>query len=92
MGKINKKTVDFENGLITLVMDNQTYSEYKESTRKTGFSNAIYQVYKFLKKIEEAKEITPDEIKELENGNFSDETYYFKECVLHLNRLFKDKK
>ena len=97
MEKVNKKIEDFENGLITITMDKKTFVEKESSERQdnnnSGFSHALYQVSEFLKELKNADELTYKAFQDFSKDRYFEHNIYsFKECVLQLNRLFKDKK
>jgi len=96
MEKVNKKIEDIENGLITVVMDNNTYEETKTIDHRrnynSGFSGAFYKLKKFLKTIEKSEDLIHDKFYTfLKEDESKDELYWFKDVVIELNRIFKNK-
>ena len=93
MEKTNKKIKDIENGLITVIMDETTYSETKEKERsdyiKSGFSQSLYQFQRFLKEIEKVDEITFENFKTFLDDIHHNNIYWFNDVVTELNRIFR---
>ena len=89
----NKKIKDIENGLITVIMDETTYSETKEKERsdyiKSGFSQSLYQFQRFLKEIEKVDEITFENFKTFLDDIHHNNIYWFNDVVTELNRIFR---
>ena len=96
MIKVNKKIDDIENHTITVIMDTETFYETNRLEGKAhyenGFSEGIAQLAYFLQGLNKPEEITYDNFyKYLGVKDVRNRIYYFREFIIELNRIFKDK-